>query len=340
MDINFLKKHINKFDKIKITGKDFKFNGTDFHFVGFYLENNSLMAVVLSYNEELFERKEQAKNDLLNAFDLDSKYKPTVRESQRHHLLFNEPPLHITKIISGKTEIHSQSSNRTCLGNDIDENVILVMEFIRAGWNCDKLSHVPFNRLSINKIVFEGIYNEIPEFSEKFTLSFAKTSESVLAEIPVSIEIGENKKEINLPTGESVFIRDAKLLDMYDEMEKFFKSKRFSEMYTSDETEEQQRNFTEKFSLCCPKGKYYIAVEYETGENTSVEIKLKSILDSPPLEKESCMAFLIRSDSSPIHNGMTVKTAVIDVPFDADTKLIEAEIFTVSTITNPDDVTI
>lgn len=340
MDINLLKEYINKITEVKIIGKDFSFGGMDFHFLGFFREESNLYAVILSYNEELFEKKEQAKIDAINACSLDCEYNPTVRESERHHLLFNEPILHITQLVSGNTDLNSQSSSRTLLENGIDENVILLTEFIRAGWECEKFFCIPFDRLYINKVAFMGEYNEFPDISEKITLSFAKTSERILAEIPISIEIGANEKKIELPSGEKIFIRKAKLLDMYDEMEQLFSSERFREICTPEEIEKQRTNFIEKFSPCCPKGKYYIAVEYEAYENTSVEIKLKSVLDSPPIEKEGYMAFLIRSDSAPLHDGLSVKTALIDTPFDSDTKSVEAEIFTVSVIKNQSDITI
>ena len=340
MAINLLKEYINKISEIKIIGKDFSFDGTDFHFVGFCKEENHLHAVILSYNEELFDKKEQLKIDILNTCNPDGTYTPTVREAERHNLLFNEPILHITKLASGCTELYSHSSSRTLLENGIDENVILLTEFIRAGWECEKLSHVPFDRLYISRIDFEGEYAGFPEFSEKITLSFANTSERKLVEIPISLEIGSNEKKIELSSDEHIFIREVKLIDMYDEMEQLFNSERFREICTPEEIENQRRSFIENFSLCCPKGKYYVSVEYESYENTSVEIKLKSVLDSPPIEKEGCMSFLMRSGSSPLHDGMTVKTAIIDTPFDADTKSIEAEIFTVSVTTKPNDITV
>lgn len=340
MNINLLKEYIDKISEVKVIGKDFSFGGTDFHFVGFYREDASLHAVILSYNEELFEKKEQAKIDAINAYDLDCAYNPSVRESERQQLLFDEPILHITKLVSGNTEFNSHSSECTLLENGIDDNIILLAEFIRAGWECEKFSWIPFDRLYINKVSFTGEYTECPDFSDEITLSFAKTSKRSLAEIPLPIEIGATEKEIELPSGEKIFIRGAKLLDMYDEMEQLFSSERFREMCTPEEIEMQRANFIENFSPCCPRGKYYIAVEYEVPENISLEIKLKSVLDAPPITRGGCMSFIIRSDSAPLHDGMQVKTAVIDTPFDADTKSVEAEIFTVSVITNPNNIII
>ncbi len=340
MDINLLKEYINKISEIRIVGRDFSFGETDFHFLGFYREESNLYAVIISYNEELFEKKEQARIDAINACDLDCTYNPTVRESERHRLLFDDPILHITKLVSGDTKLDSHSSSCTLLENGIDENVILLTEFIRAGWECEKFRFIPFDRLYINKVAFTGEYTEFPDISEKITLSFANTSKRILAEIPISVEIGTNDKKIELPSDENIYIREARLLDMYDEMEQLFSSERFREICTPEEIEKQRENFIENFSPCCPKGKYYIAIEYEVHENTSVEIKLKSVLDSPPIEKEGCMAFIIRSDSAPLHDGLSVKTAIIDTPFDSDTKSVEAEIFTVSVTISPDNITL
>lgn len=59
---------------------------------------------------------------------------------------------------------------------------------------------------------------------------------------------------------------------------------------------------------------------------------LKSVLDAPPVPRSSCMTFFLKSDLAPLHEGMKVKTAVIDFPLDGDINTLDAEIFSVSRV--------
>lgn len=340
MNINKIIQSLNRIDEIKIAGRDFEYNGTEYHFVGFYRNRTDLHAVILSYNKELYERKEKARIDALNSFDLDCTYEPTVRESERMNLMFEEPVLHISKMVSEDIELISHESHCTLLENCVEDNIFLISEFVRAGWKSNRFDFTPLDRLYLNDIMFMGEYTSIPVIGTKTILSFGKKSVRSLAEIPLILEIGTTEKEIELLSGDKIFIREIKLLDMYDEMEQLFSSERFRELCSPEEIEKQRANFIENFSPCCPKGKYYIAVEYEAPENISVDIKLKAVLDAPPIAKSSCMAFIIRSDTKPLREKMAVKTAVIDTPFDSNTRFVEAEIFTVSVINNPDDIII
>ncbi len=340
MNIGRIRECLDKITETRVIGKDFSIGGTDFHFVGFYRTESELHAVVLSYNEELFERKEQAEIDALNKFDLDRAYQPTVRESERMELMIHEPVLHIKSLNFAGTVLESRESHMTLLDNGIEESIILLSEFVRTGWKSKRFECISFYNLYLKDIIFTGEFDSIPDISENITLSFALNSVRRLAEIPVLLEIGAEEKEIELPSGDKIYLRETKLMDMYEEMEQFFCSERFRELCPPEEIEKQRKNFIENFSPCCPKGKYFIGVEYEAAENISVDVKPKSVLDAPPVTKEGCMAFIIRSDKAPLREKMKVKTTVIDIPFDGSTKTVDAEIFTFSEMLQPDDITI
>ena len=146
------------------------------------------------------------------------------------------------------------------------------------------------------------------------------------------------EKEIDLAEIGKIYIRETKLVDMYAQMEECFESEQFQKHYSHEEIQKQRTDFENNFSKHCPKGKYYAAVEYEAPENISVDIKLKSVLDSPPVPKDSCMGFILGSDLLPVHDGMKVKTAVVDSPLDGDTEIIDAEIFSVYEVKKPEEI--
>lgn len=327
---------LDSINEIRIIGKEFSINGTNCHLVGLYRSFRTLHAVLLSFNEEQRDRREQAEIEEINGFDLDGE--PTVRESERAHIIFDEPVLQIRRITSKNTVLKSGESECSLLSNEIDKNIILLSEFIRAGWRCERFADISFDDYYIHDIVFNGEFDSIPDISKEITLSFGRESKRTLAEIPVALKIGSEEKEIDLDEKGKIYIRETKLVDMYAEMEKSFENEQFQKYYSPEEIHRQRTDFENNFSEQCPKGKFYAAVEYEAPENISVDIKLKSVLDSPPVPKDSCMAFLLGSDLLPVHDGMKVKTAVVDAPLDGDTEILDAEIFSVYEVSKPEEI--
>lgn len=335
MNLNYIAECLGKIDEIKIIGKDFSIGKTDYHFVGFYREKKHIKALIISYNEDLYELKNQIDEEILT----DCTHVPTFRESERQSISLDDNFVEIEKIASGNTELNSCEGLASLLDNYIDDNQILLFEFIRAGWRNDKFFNIPFQRLYSHKISFSEEADSIADIADKMTLSFAPSFVRRLEETPITLNIGDSETEINLKNGKKIFIREIKLIDMYDEMEQLFGSERFRQMCTPEEIETQRKNFIDSFSPICPVGKYFIAVTYETEKNVSIEIKLKEYLDSVPNASGSnCMAFFVSSDLTPMHDGMKIKTAIIDTPFDESTKSVEAEIFTVTEISNIDDI--
>ena len=327
---------LDSVNEIRLIGNDFSMGGTDCNFVGLYRNRRTLHAVFLSFNEELRDLREQAEIERINGFDLD--IEQTVRESERAHIIFDEPVLQIRRLTFDDTVLKSGESECSLLGNGIDKNIIILSEFIRAGWRCERFADISFDDYYIHDIIFTGEFDRIPDIQNEITLSFGRESKRTLAEIPVALKIGAEEKEIDLAEIGKIYIRETKLVDMYAQMEECFESEQFQKHYSHEEIQKQRTDFENNFSKQCPKGKFYAAVEYEAPENISVDIKLKSVLDSPPVPKDSCMGFILGSDLLPVHDGMKVKTAVVDAPLDGDTEILDAEIFSVYEVSKPEEI--
>ena len=329
MNLNAIYERLSEINEIKIIGKDFRLGDTECHLAGFYRGGNVLHGVLLTYNETLRDLKEQAEIEAMNSFDLNCEPEQTVRECEKAEIRFIEPSIHIKELICGETTLKSGEAQCTQLSNDIESEIILLSEFIRAGWISERFEYISFDDYYINDITFDGEYEHIPEIAGDIMLSFAPQTIRSVAEIPVLLKIGNEEIRLDLPDGDCIYIRETKLIDMYAETEKLFANERFRQIYSPEEIERERRKFIKDFSPLCPKGKFYAAVEYEAADGISVDIKLKSVLDAPPVPRSSCMAFFLKSDLAPLREGMKVKTAVIDFPLDGDTNTLDAEIFSV-----------
>lgn len=337
MNIDLIKKAVNEIDEIKIVDKDFFAYGTDYNFAGIYRSGKKLTAVMLSYCEELRDLREQAEIDEINGTAPEH---ITVRESLKYEIKFGKPTLIIKRIVSGETVLLSHNSEAMLTDNNNPQNAVFLSEFIKKGLSSPRLSFVDFDNLYIHKFNIDGEFERIPPLNENLTLSFRQLSNRTVTEKPISLKIGKCNEKIEIGNDKTIFIREVKLLDMYEETKKSISNEKFLSMCSAEEAKKIYSDFVRNFSPLCPKGKFFAAVEYEAPKNISADFRPLSVLDFPPIPKDSCMAFLIGSDSPVINEGMCAKAFLMDTPFDGETTHIDAELFIVSETVRPDDITI
>ena len=66
MNLNNIIGLLDSVNEIRLIGKDFTMGGTDCNFVGLYRNRRTLHAVLLSFNEELRDLREQAEIERIN----------------------------------------------------------------------------------------------------------------------------------------------------------------------------------------------------------------------------------------------------------------------------------
>lgn len=329
-NIQQLRQSIESIDEIKTVGKDFEFDNVKYNFMGLVRKKHTVSAIIIAYDESLREKREAEKMRLLEDFDLNEEKIFTVREEERININNAERYLSLRKIIEGENEFLIGSSTGGSPSYRETEYLSLFAEFIKNGWSAGELEHISFDNLYAGIYDFMEEYSKIPEFDfSEVQLEFVSAIESRLTEIPLTLKIGAEPFEVKLPDGETVYFDAVSLVDMRAEMNKTFDSERMKSMLTAEKIAEIKENFENEFSKVCPADKYYISAEYECGKETSLRVYLKDILEKPRVSKNSSMAFIMKSDREPKREGMFIKTVVIDEPFDADTKSVEAEIFSV-----------
>lgn len=331
MNIISLRQGIESIDEIKVIGKSFEFEDVKYHFMGLVRSGNAVTAVFLAYDEQLRDKREQEEERLLGNYDLDEVQSLTVREEERVDINTAEHYMSVRKILSGETEYSIGSAEGWSPSHQpVYEYAPMFFEFIKSGWKADDMEYVSFDYLHIMKCTLMQEYDAIPDFDlNNIRLEVFPEIKRTLTEIPLTLEIGAEPFEIQLEDGETIYFDSVSLVDMREEMSKTFDSDRMKAMLPAEKIAEMKGNFEKEFSKECPAGKYYISAEYECKKETSVRVYLKDVLENPRRIKNSSMAFIMKSDREPKREGLFIKTAIIDEPFDKETKKVEAEIFSV-----------
>lgn len=331
MNIFQLRQALESIDEIKVIGKDFEFENVKYNFMGFVRKAKTVTAILLAYHELLKEKREAEEMRLLEEFDLDEIKTLSVREEERADINTAKHYMSVRKVFSGETEYSIGSSEGFSLSHQSEsDSISLFFEFIKNGWKAENLEWVSFDYLYIIKCDFMQEYQSIPDFDlNNLRLEVFPEIKNSLTEIPIALRIGAEPFEVKLPDGETVYFDIVSLVDMRAEMSKTFDSDRMKAMLPPERIAEMKENFENEFSKVCPSDKYYISAEYECKKETSLRVFLKDVLEKPRASKNSAMAFIMKSDREAKREGLTIKTVIIDEPFDSDTKSVEAEIFSV-----------
>lgn len=113
----------------------------------------------------------------------------------------------------------------------------------------------------------------------------------------------------------------------------------FTRMYeagwrmSEEEFEQRKKQFWEILEEHCPKGKHYLAVEYECSEDISLNFYEKEYLDTIPKPREgsaSSIFMCIKPEKEEGIHGYKLRGCVIQKPLDGDVHSLEAELFSYS----------
>lgn len=341
MNINLIKEYCDKISEVKVIGKDFEFEGTEYHIIGLYREEKKIFAAVLAYNEEFCEKREWLEIQAENSLELDTRNLP-LREIKKLQIEFNEPYCDIESISFADTELLSFRSHRSYLNNNKEQNIILFLEFLRNGWNSGAFGCRNFRNCSLGIYELDGEFSSLSEIDTgDLTINFRHSQQETVFGMPITLEIGECDREVILSNGEKIYIRSVNLTDMWLESAKIFSNPRLTSQFSPEHLKEHREEFESKLEETCPKGTYFLCVEYEAATDVTVDIQLKSVLDAP--EKacgSSAIGIIFRTDTEPVHENTKIKTCVINEPFSANTQTVEAEIFSFSKMTKPKSIKI
>lgn len=328
-----IKEHLRSISDIQIIGKDFAIGDFEYHLIGFYKKKDKQKMLLLAYNENLRDLFEEYEAERASRFDLDKADKPcTVRDEERIQIKY-ETAFAGIKSVNGYIVRSSQSSQ---MSNYEAEHAILLGEFMRNGWTCERFDDVnPDNLYVISCAIGD---DEITEFADKITLTFRPESKSFLAEIPITLEIDGMNKEITLPNGETVYIRNVCIFDLYKHTEEVFASEKIRNSFSPEELAEKRKEIEKTNEEHCPKGKCFLTVEYEAPENISLNIQTKATLDSPRKRSSGAIGVIYPANTAAEHEGYKIRVATIAEPFELDVKSVEAEIFSYSVTVHIDDI--
>lgn len=324
-----------KFDEIKVIGRDVNKDNRWYHIIGMTWKDKKVTLYVLELSdylseEEGFYKEATPRNSLKNSM-----------EEQRNQNFF----MHIREFQSGEKTYETAGATGTPLKySDYSEAYLLFLKMMDAGWRVPEDSpfyNISWELFTIIEIRLQEELEYLPEWTEDMQVLVDSAPESYAVELPVFLKCGESKELRFLMADKKeaiCYINKVYLIDMWEEEEKRFSDPDYKERMLLHMSENEFKQMKEQFFKIleehCPKGKYYIGIEYEcTEENISLKFYDREYLDQRPEPKAgsaTAMLMRIKPDMETGVHGLKLYGDVIQKPLDRETKEIEAELFSYS----------
>ncbi|MBD5464014.1 MAG: hypothetical protein HDR24_13330 [Lachnospiraceae bacterium] len=126
------------------------------------------------------------------------------------------------------------------------------------------------------------------------------------------------------------YINNVTLIDVWKNTEEEFSNPKLAEKFSPEQLEEAIKHRYDALEQCCPKGMFYIGVEYECSKNYNLIFHSKQYLKSRPETHQGSSHLLmmrLKPDQETGAHGLPLKGCVIQTPVSPDTFKIPAELF-------------
>lgn len=123
-------------------------------------------------------------------------------------------------------------------------------------------------------------------------------------------------------------------MDVWKDQEERFAdpdwNKRIRKYMSEEKLEDLKRQTREEMEQECPRGMYYVGIEYECSEDIALQFYSREYLDSIPKVHEgsaTSMIMLLKPDKKTGVHGLKLRGAVIQTPVTGETTELAAELF-------------
>jgi len=241
------------------------------------------------------------------------------------------------KICIGEVDFTTQSSGsqQASYINNFN-NTLLFSRFINAGWYPSGLDTHNTEYMYLTEITLATECGVIPDVDihAPITVSKHPTHRMGVVEMPIKLTIGADYDEkIFFPdkeTGKEFWVQINKvyLLDIWEETRKSLGEIKKTGQFTDEQLSEHQARMETFNHEICPRGMYFLAIDYECEGDITLNFYSAHWLESPPHRGNSASVMMFaNTDEQKGKLGTTLKTAVIQEPFSPDITELDAEIY-------------
>lgn len=235
-----------------------------------------------------------------------------------------------------KTE--STTSGPLAVGTDFDcDSMLVFSEMMEKGWwlpEENEFASENWENIWLTTVTFHMAGETLPDWNrQEITIKYRGDGRNHYVEKPICLKVGEESEfTFSLEDGRTgtCYINRVYLIDIWKENEERFKDPRYLEFVTKEELEKQKEEFFLALEEDCPRGMYYLGIEYECTLAGSLVFYERELLEAEPKTHKGSarvMMMLLKPDEPIGKHGIRQHGCVIQTPLSGDVKSVQAELF-------------
>lgn len=317
------------FDEIMPIGETIEREGKNYHFIGMARKEDKAYLYIM----ERFDPEKAAYKKPDGRCRNRDRMKSTLRYPEDY---FSD----ITALRIGKEELQTKGATSGPLGvgaNFDCESILLFLEMMDAGWQLpedDEFALEDWENIWLTTITFQWKRETLPGWRrQEIVIKHRFDGRNYDIEKPLCLRIGEEGEfTFSLADGRTgiCYINKVYLIDVWKENEERFQDPRYLEYVTKEELEKQKEEFFRYLEEDCPRGMYYLGIEYECTLEGNLTFYEKHLLDAEPKTHKGSarvMMMLLKPDEPVGKHGIRQHGCVIQTPLSQNTREVQAEAF-------------
>ena len=316
---------------ILVIGKTIEHDSRKYHIVGMTLADEAILYIIEPYSEP-----ENGSYRTKRTRNQRQRWK-----EHRGNETYEVTYLHCSDFYLGDQRLQVRSGTGGALKYEKENygTIQVFFDMLRAGWTIpDWLKNEDWDNLQLVTLVIEGM-KKLPKYSPGMPITIKHSPSAVqhILEKTVTLNVGKSRSFRFVDSyGDEVqcYINNVTLIDVWKDTEEQLKQRLSDTKYTEQFSEEQLQEINEQYykvlEQSCPKGTYYIGIEYECSKDLSLQFYSKEFLRSYPITHEGSAAALFMSlkpDKKEGAHNLPLKGCVIQTAVSPDTTKIPAELF-------------
>ncbi len=320
MKFSSLESFHSKWRDILVIGKTIERNGKKYHIVGITLSDETKLYMIEPYMKPKSRNRKGTRN-----------HRRILKEHESHEYGY----LHCSDLCLGGEHLKIQGGMESPVNFDDYGMLRLFFDMMSAGWaipewlkatDCDNLMLLTLNIADVEKL---------PRFTPQTPVTITHRPNPIqhILEKTVTLTVGKSRSFPFMDChGDEVFchINSVALIDVWKNTEEELNNPKLAERFSPEQLKEAAKHSYDALAQCCPKGMYYIGIEYECSKNYDLTFYSKQYLKSRPETHQGSSHFLmmrLKPDQETGTHGLPLKGCVIQTPVPPDTAKIPAELF-------------
>ncbi len=323
MKFSYLEDCHKTWREILVIGRTIERDGEKYHLIGMTLSDTANIYILEPYKES--DHITKKRKGILN-------HRRVLKE--REDPVFSY--LQCSEFAFGDEKLQTQGGTGSPLKYGLDDygNYQLFFDMLSAGWKVPEwLRDADWDGLQLVTLRAEA--DHLPRYSEDLPITITHRPDAVahIIEKPVILHVGKAcSLSFTDHMKETVWchVNQVTLIDVWKQAEERFRDPALADKFTPEQIAQAEKMSEEVFAQECPRGMYYIGVEYECTKDVGLMFYSEQFLKSR-IQPSSGSVFLVGAFLKPdqkngVH-GLPLKGCVIQTPVPEGTASLRAELF-------------